>query len=111
YPPVNKVYAALGIKASIPGYGLEFQNVTRNEFEEDYIYKMEIRGFVVNTSKHVVDVPTIQVQMLDKDTNVLQTTDTNVPVTKLAPEGRISFVALVVKPSSFTKYVVLTFID
>jgi len=108
---MGKVYASLGIKATIPGYGLEFQNVTRREFEEDYIHKLEIKGFVANTSGHMVDVPAIHIEMLDKDTNVLQSADTHVPVAQLAPDGRISFTAIIVKPSTFTSYVLLTFVE
>ena len=111
FPFMGKVYASLGIKSTIPGYGLEFKNVTRREFEEDYIHKLEIKGFVANTSAHMVDVPVIRIEMLDKDTNVLQTAETRVPVSRLAPEGRISFTALVIKPSTFTSYVLLTFVD
>lgn len=110
-PFMGKVYAAIGIRATIPGYGLEFQNVTRREFEEDYVRKFEIKGFVANTSNFVVEVPTISIEMLDNDTNVLQTVETTTPVAKLAPEGRISFRAIVVKPSSFTNYILITFID
>ena len=110
-PFMGKIYASLGIKATIPGYGLEFQNVTKREFEEDYIHKLEIKGFVANTSTYLVEVPKISIQMLDRETNVLQTSETTVPVPKLAPEGRISFTAVIIKPSTFTAYILLTFTD
>ena len=110
-PFMGPVYKSLGIKATIPGYGLEFQNVVRNEFTDSGLNRMEIKGFVANISQHMVDVPAISVQMLDKDAKVLQTVETKVPVAALAPDGKIAFTAVVVKPSPLTAYILLTFTE
>lgn len=50
FPQAEAFYAALGIEAKIVGEGLEFQNVVRREYEEDYVRKLEIKGYIANTN-------------------------------------------------------------
>ena len=108
-PFMEKVYAALNIESVIPGEGLEFQNITRNEYEEDYVNKMEIRGFIANVSDETRAVPTIQVELLDKNVQALQVLYQEPPVPRVVAGGKVAFQIIVTKPSSFSKYVYLTF--
>lgn len=108
-PVMEKFYEACGIDCIIPGEGLEFQNITRMEFEEDYVGKMEIRGFIANVTNRTIEIPTIQVEMLDKNGQALQYLYQEPPVKRITPDSRIAFRIVVNKPSTFTKFVYLTF--
>ncbi len=110
-PVMNKIYAALGIQAKIPGEGLSFQNIVWKDFEDDYVRQLEIKGFIVNGSGRNVEVPVLRVDMLDKDTRSLQVLDQKPSVKTLQPGGRVAISMIVKKPSPLTKYVYMTFID
>lgn len=66
-PFMNGLYRAVGISATIPGEGLEFQNIAWDDFEEDYVRKLEVKGFIVNTTDEDIRIPLIHIEMLDKD--------------------------------------------
>ena len=108
-PFMEKVYSVFFIDSVIPGEGLEFQNITRNEFEEDYINKMEIRGFIANITDETVDIPVMQIELLDKNVQALQVIYQEPPVPRIVGGGKVAFRIVITKPSSFSKYVYLTF--
>lgn len=108
-PVMEKFYEACGIDCVIAGEGLEFQNITRMDFEEDYVGKMEIRGFIANITNRTIEIPTIQVEMLDKNGQALQYLYQEPPVKRITPASRVAFRIVVNKPSTFTKFVYLTF--
>ena len=100
----------MGIEAKIVGEGLEFQNVVRREYEEDYVRKLEIKGYIANTNPFEVEMPLIRVEVLDKNTNLLQALNDKTPLTVLEAEGRMAFRIVLNRPSPLAKYVVLTFV-
>lgn len=110
-PCLNMAYKAVGIKAYVTGEGLEFQNISRNEYEDDYIRKLEIKGFIANLTDSDIEIPVIHAEMLDKNTNLLQTVEQQAPVEKIHGGARIAFSVTVNKPSPLTKYIFLTFVD
>lgn len=110
-PFMNNIYAAVGVRAKIPGEGLAFQNIVWKDFEDDYVRQLEIKGFIVNNSGREVAVPILRVDMLDKDTKSLQVLDQKPSVKTLQPGGRVAVSMIVKKPSPLTKYVYMTFID
>ena len=109
FPAAEKAYGALGIESRIVGEGLAFQNVLRNEYTEDYVRKMEVKGYIVNTNPYAVDVPLIHVEIMDKDTNLLQSVNDKAPVSSLEPNGRMAFRIVINQPSALAKYILLTF--
>mgnify|MGYP000021187893 FL=1 len=104
-------YNAVGIKSRIPGEGLEFQNVTRREFEKDDINHMEVKGFIVNATDRQIDIPTIHLELLNRDAEFIEEKDITPPANSVQPNGNIAFNIIIAKPSSLTKYIYLTFID
>ena len=110
FPRAEAFYAALGIEAKIVGEGLEFQNVVRREYEEDYVRKLEIKGYIANTNPFEVEMPLIRVEVLDKNTNLLQALNDKTPLAVLEAEGRMAFRIVLNRPSPLAKYVVLTFV-
>ena len=109
FPAAEKFYTALGIESRVIGEGLEFQNVVRNEYEEDYIRKLEIKGYIVNTNKQKVTLPLIHVEVMDKDTNILQAINDKAPIAELEPNEKQMFRIVITQPSSLSKYILLTF--
>ena len=109
FPKAEPVYAALGFESKVIGEGLEFQNIVRNEYEEDYVRKLEIKGYIVNTNPNKIDMPLIHVEIMDKDTNILQAIDDEAPITELNPNEKQLFRIVVTQPSALAKYVLLTF--
>ena len=110
-PFMKHVYKILHIRSVIPGEGLEFKNITRREVEQDYVRKLEIKGFVVNASEIQREIPMILVKLVDDNANVVQETKVFPPVDFVAPGMSTSFEVLVDSPSSSAKYVVTTFTD
>ena len=109
FPVAGKIYDALGIEARVVGEGLEFQNVIRDEYTEDYVRILEIRGYIANTTPQAMDIPLIHVEILDKDTNLLQALNDKAPITRIEADGRIAFRIAIKQPSTLTKYILLTF--
>lgn len=110
-PAMDWVYRAAGVKAKIPGEGLEFQNIVWNDFEDDYVRTLEIKGFIANRTKQDVLLPVTRIEMLDKDANLLQSIHQKPSIKMLKPGGRVAIGIIVKKPSPLTKYIFLTFTD
>lgn len=110
-PFVLPVYEKLGINARILGEGLEFQNVNRREFEEEFINKMEIKGFIASNSEKTIHIPRIRIELLDKNAQSLEV-QVRLPNIDVIPGGgKVPFSFVLTKPSLFTKYIYLTFTD
>lgn len=110
-PFMEPVYRVLGIKAVVIGEGLEFQNVTRRDYEEDYVRKFEIKGFIANKTAKTMDIPTIKIELLDKDARSIQNETANSVIPLITSHGKVPFSFIVEKPSPLTKYIYLTFTD
>ena len=110
-PFMDGLYRAVGISATIPGEGLEFQNIAWDDFEEDYVRKLEVKGFIVNTTDKDIRIPLIHVEMLDKDAVLLQSLNQNPNVGLLKAGARVAIGITIRKPSPLTKYVYLTFVE
>ena len=54
-PPLRHFYNAFGFDSVVIGEGLEFQNINRREYEEDYVRKLEIKGLIFNNLLHHKD--------------------------------------------------------
>ena len=78
--------------------------------EEDYVRKLEIKGYIANTNPFEVEMPLIRVEVLDKNTNLLQALNDKTPLAVLEAEGRMAFRIVLNRPSPLAKYVVLTFV-
>ncbi len=110
-PALDKVYQAVGIRATIPGEGLQFQNITWNKFEEDYVGNLEVKGFIANQTDREIALPVVHVELLDSAAVVLQSLDQIPTMTSLKPGGRLAISIIIKKPAPLTKYVFLTFIS
>lgn len=110
-PFMNGVYRLAGIRAKIPGEGLEFQNVNWNYIDVGNGKVLEVKGFINNPTQRNIDIPTVHVELLDKDTILLQSMNQNPSVATLKPDSRIAVGVIVKNPSPTAKYVYLTFID
>lgn len=110
-PFMEPVYRVLGIKAVVTGEGLEFQNVTRRDYEEDYVRKFEIKGFIANKTAKTMDIPTIKIELLDKDARSIQNETVNSVIPLITSHGKVPFSFIIEKPSPLTKYIYLTFTD
>ena len=110
-PFMNGVYRLAGIRAKIPGEGLEFQNVNWNYIDVGNGKVLEVKGFINNPTQRNIDIPTLHVELLDKDTILLQSMNQKPSVATLKPDSRIAVGVIVKNPSPTAKYVYLTFID
>ncbi len=111
FPSTAQVYEALGIEAVVPGEGLEFQNVVRREFEDDYVPKLEIKGFIANKTDINMDIPKIKIELLDKNGKVIQSENFDSIIPLVTAKAKIPFSHIISRPSPLSKYVYLTFIN
>ena len=110
-PFLDGVYRFLGITASIPGEGLEFDNIVWEDYEEDYVRIVEVRGFISNPTNREIYLPLLHVEMLSKDAELLQSKNEILPARSVKPEGRLPIAFKLRKPSILTKYILLTFVE
>lgn len=110
-PFMNGVYRTLGIRAKIPGEGLEFQNINWKYRDVNGGRVLEIKGFINNKTLKEIDVPVVHMELLDKDTVLLQSINQKPTIKVLKPDGRIAIGIIIKTPSPTAKYVYLTFID
>ena len=110
-PFSNFIYQIFGIKAKIPGEGLEFQNINWNYVTNNESRILEIKGFISNPTSRSIDIPTVHVELLDKETMLLQSLNQKPSVKSLKPEERIAIGMVIKTPSPTAKYVYMTFID
>ncbi len=110
-PVMLPVYESLGIKAKIIGEGLEFQNISRREFEEELINKTEIKGFIANTTTQTIQIPRIRIELLDKNAQSLQVLVKYPTIDVVSAGNKVPFSYTLNKPSMLTKYIYLTFTD
>jgi predicted Zn finger-like uncharacterized protein len=110
YIPVTKyVYNVLRIPAVIAGEGLEFKNVTKREYEEDYERKMEVKGFIVNKTEDSIELPLIYIELLDKEGGFLQKQIAEASIDNLTPGASTGFTVTIDSASRFAKYIVTSF--
>ena len=110
-PFMNGIYRVFGIRAKIPGEGLEFQNINWNYRDNNGGRLLEIKGFINNPTLKDIDIPVVHMELLDKDTVLLQSINQKPTVKILKPDGRIAIGIIIKSPSPTAKYVYLTFID
>lgn len=110
-PFMNGVYKAFGIKAKIAGEGLEFQNITWDYVIDEGVKKMEVKGFINNVTSETIELPIVHVEILDKDTSLLQSFNRELKDGKISSTGRIPLQVVVENPAPTAKYIYLTFID
>lgn len=111
FPSTAIVYQTLNIEAVVAGEGLEFQNVVRREFEDDYVPKMEIKGFIANKMDVNIDIPKIKIELLDKDGKLIQSEMFDSVIPLVTPHAKIPFRYVISRPSPLSKYIYLTFIS
>lgn len=110
-PFMNGVYKFLGIRAKIPGEGLEFQNISWNFIADKDVTKLEIKGFINNFTRKAIEVPVIHIEILDKGTALLQSQNRELKETVIEPNTKLPLNLVVERPAPTAKYVYLTFID
>ena len=108
-PVMENVYNLLGVESKIIGEGLDFRNVVRREYEEDYVRKLEVKGFIVNQTEQNLPVPPIYIEVLDKDGNILEIQNAKSPVEEVSPDKPAPFSFVLNQPSPLSKYIYITF--
>ena len=110
-PFMNVVFKSLGIKAKIPGEGLEFQNIGWDFMTDEEGARLEIKGFIDNPTNKSVDLPTVHIEILDKETALLQSQNKEMSENKVEASSRIPLGFTIRNPAPTAKYVYMTFID
>ena len=110
-PFMNAVFKSLGVKAKIPGEGLEFHNIGWDFTDDDEGSKLEVKGFIDNSTDRDIDLPTIHIEILDKETSLLQSQNKEMEERKVEASSRIPLSFIIRSPAPTAKYVYMTFID
>lgn len=111
FPFMEQVYGSLNIHSKVLGEGLEFKNVSRRNYEDDYVTKMEIKGFIVNNTEKMLEIPDVKLEVMDEKGLVIDTLITPPPAKFVKENGRVAFSVTVTKPSPLSKYIYLTFTE
>lgn len=111
FPWTAPIYGVFGAEAQILGEGLEFQNIDWIYFNDEEAPRLEIKGFINNMTNRTLDLPTVHVEMLDENTNLLKSQNQQPEQESLKAKSRLPLNIVVTKPSPTTKYVFLTFVE
>lgn len=111
FPWTAPIYGLFGAEAQILGEGLEFQNIDWIYFNDEEAPRLEIKGFINNMTSRTLDLPTVHVEMLDENTNLLKSQNQQPEQASLKAKSRLPLNIVVTKPSPTTKYVFLTFVE
>ena len=90
---------------------MPFQNIIWEYIEDDGIKKLELKGFINNATSDTIAVPIIHVEILDKDTLLLQSFNRELKEKEVSSSNRIPLQIIVENPAPNAKYVYFTFID
>ncbi len=110
FPWAVPIYGMFGVETQILGEGLEFQNIDWIYFNDEESPRLEIKGFINNTTGRMIDLPMVHVEMLDENTNLLKSQNQQPEQAFLKAKSRLPLNIVVTKPSPTTKYVFLTFV-
>ena len=110
-PFFNHVYKFFGIKAKIPGEGLEFQNIGWDFMRDDEGSKLEIKGFISNDTDRNVEIPVIHIEILDKETGLLQSHNHELETNYLTANTKIPLDFVIDNPAPTAKYIYMTFVE
>lgn len=110
-PFLNGIYKTFGIKAKIPGEGLEFQNVSWDFVKDDDGSRLIVKGFVYNLTDRGIGLPVVHIEILDKQTALLQSQNRELKETEIDANAKIPLNLILPNPAPTAKYVYLTFID
>lgn len=110
-PFLNGFYKTFGIKAKIPGEGLEFQNVGWDFVKDEEGSRLIVKGFVYNLTDRDINLPVVHIEILDKQTALLQSQNRELKETGVEANTKIPLNLVVPNPAPTAKYVYLTFID
>ena len=109
FPQFEMIFGQLGVESKVIGEGLDFQNVTRNYVMENDQERLNIKGFIVNTTDSDLELPTITVNFLNNDAELLAQAQENLETKTIKPGEKIPFNLYTEKPSDDAKFVVLSF--
>lgn len=109
YPQTRDLYERLGIESTYFGQGLVFEDVTKLEYDDGFFPQMIVTGFIKNTSKEKLGIPTISVKLLDERKTTIQEIKYHTRVKELETGGMTQFDVSLDKPLIPVKYIVVTF--
>lgn len=110
-PFMNGLYKTVGINAKIVGEGLEFQNISWDMLAEGEDKRLDIRGFIFNQTDKSITIPLVHVEILDKETLLLQSQNRTLETTIVGAGEKVPLLISVTNPAPTLKYVYMTFID
>ena len=110
-PFMNGMYRSLGIRARIPGEGLEFQNINWNYIDDDTDNVLEVKGYINNPTSRAIEIPLVHVELLDANSVLLRSINQKPSLEVLKADGRVAVNIAIKTPSPTAKYVYLTFIE
>lgn len=110
-PFTHGIYKVFGITAKIPGEGLEFQNINWDLIAQEDGNQLEIRGFVFNNTDKPIKIPTVHVEILDRETSMLQSQNTLMENSEVEPQEKVALNISIPNAAPTMKYVYMTFID
>lgn len=109
FPQFEPIFGHLGVESKVIGEGLDFQNVTRNYIVENEQERLNIKGFIINTTDSELEIPTIVVNFLNNDAVLLAQAQENLEKKTIQAGEKVPFNLYTEKPSDDAKFVVLTF--
>ncbi|MBR7158714.1 MAG: zinc-ribbon domain-containing protein [Alphaproteobacteria bacterium] len=110
FPFLGSVYGIVGVEAEIPGFGLDFQDVSQQMIVEDGVDMLEISGKVFNRTEKELSLPPLKVGLLDVSGQEIQEQTETLSAQKIAPQMTIPFVIRLASPSAVASKVEITFV-
>ena len=110
FPQTEVIFKQLGVPARIIGEGLEFQNIVRSFDSKEQPRLLTIKGYIYNTTNKELPIPTILINIMDKDGEMMLQDSQKIETTTAKAQSRTAF-TLQTKIPLHAKYIVLTFTE
>lgn len=110
FPQTEVIFKQLGIPAKIVGEGLEFQNIVRSYDSKEQPRLLTIKGYIYNTTNKELSIPTILINIMDKDGEMMLQDSQKIETDISKAQSRTAF-TLQTKIPLNAKYIVLTFTE
>lgn len=110
-PQTEQLYSKINITSIPYASNLEFNNISTKEYVENNISKINISGMITNTGKYVTKLPSVKIEIFDKNGKLLLILFEDLSLPRLEAGYNILFNKTINNPTPLTKSIYVSLED
>ncbi len=111
WPPALRLYQTVGLSVAVPGYGLEFSNISSSQTYEGDVVVLSVSGDITNTSEEVKQIPRVRVGLVNAAGRELYFWTFKALESELGPGLSTKMQGTLKSPPEAAKRLAVTFVD